>query len=64
MKKKKKEMTNKKKSKFRKELGELTIPKFKEVLKDLRTTICSTVVLTAIIFGINTGIQELLRLVL
>ena len=54
----------KKKSKLRKELGELTIPKFKEVLKDLRTTICSTIVLTAIIFGINTGVQELLRLIL
>lgn len=55
---------NKKKSRLRKEFEELTIPKFKDVLKDLRTTIVTTIVLSELIFGINTGIQEILRLIL
>lgn len=55
---------NKKRTRLGKELGELTIPKFKEVMIDLRTTIFTTIILTAIIFGINSGIQEILRLIL
>lgn len=61
---KKEQNINKKKSKLRKEIEELTIPKFKDVLKDLRTTIFTTIVLSGLIFGINTGIQEILRLIL
>lgn len=63
-KKKKAVNINKKKSKLRREFEELTIPKFKDVLKDLRTTVCSTVIITAIIFGVNTGIQEIIRFIL
>ena len=63
-KKKKAVNINKKKSKLRREFEELTIPKFKDVLKDLRITVCSTVIITAIIFGVNTGIQEIIRFIL
>ena len=56
--------TKKKQSKLKKEIKELTIPKFKDVLKDLRLTIITTIVLSCIIFGINTGMQEILRLIL
>lgn len=56
--------TKKKQSKLKKEIKELTIPKFKDVLKDLRLTVITTIVLSCIIFGINTGIQEILRLIL
>ena len=55
---------NEKRTKLGKELGELTIPKFKDVMIDLRTTIFTTIILTTIIFGINSGIQEILRLIL
>lgn len=55
---------NKKRTKLGKELGELNIPKFKDVMIDLRTTIFTTIILTTIIFGINSGIQEILRLIL
>ena len=61
---KKAQNMNKKRSTLRKELDELTIPKFKDVLKDLRTTILTTIILSGLIFGINTGIQEILRLIL
>lgn len=55
---------NEKRTKLGKELGELTIPRFKDVMIDLRTTIFTTIILTTIIFGINSGIQEILRLIL
>ena len=55
---------NKKQSKLRREISNLTIPKFKDVLKDLRTCIFWTIILTILIFGVNTGMQELLRFIL
>ena len=55
---------NKKQSKLRREISQLTIPKFKDALKDLRTCIISTIILTTLIFGVNTGMQELLRFIL
>lgn len=64
MKKNKTQNINKKKSKLRREIDELTIPKFKDVMIDLRVTVLSTVVLSVLIFGINTGVQEIIRLIL
>ena len=63
-KKKTTDTSNKKKSRLSREISQLTIPKFKDVLINLRTSVIATVVLTVIIFGINTGMQELIRLVL
>ena len=64
MKKNKTQNINKKKSKLRREIDELTIPKFKDVIIDLRVTVLSTVVLSVLIFGSNTGVQEIIRLIL
>lgn len=62
-KKKTTDTSNKKKSRLSREISQLTIPKFKDVLINLRTSVIVTVVLTGIIFGINTGMQELIRMI-
>lgn len=56
--------SNKKKSRLSREISQLTIPKFKDILINLRTSVIATVILTSIIFGINTGMQELIRMIL
>lgn len=63
-KKKTTDTSNKKKSRLSREISQLTIPKFRDVLINLRTSVIATVVLTGIIFGINTGMQELIRMIL
>ena len=63
-KKKTTDTSNKKKSRLSREISQLTIPKFRDVLINLRTSVIATVVLMGIIFGINTGMQELIRMIL
>jgi len=49
--------------KLKLELKELNYPKKKQVVRDLCLALGTTVVLTGLIYLINTGVQEVIKLV-